>query len=144
MANGDTDKALKAVAASLASEPEPDGAIVHTIAISRCVFKIGRVTVPPAIVFASSGFSKPAPPSEEPYSHANPPPHWERVKLMMSRPLGGSPKALQAFMKGGWRDIPEGERWWEDALGGVVEEKRKKELEIMQNLATGMTGMRSL
>jgi hypothetical protein len=62
----------------------------------------------------------------------------------MSKPLGGSPKALQTFLKGGWRDIPEGERWWESALGGVVEEKRKMELEKVQHLAAGMDGVRSL
>lgn len=143
-ANGHTDDALEAVAKSLASVPEPDGAIVHTVAISRCVFKLGRVTVPPALVFACSGFSMPSPKSGAPYSLDNPPPHWQHVRPVASKPLGGGPKALHAFLKSGWRNIPEDERWWEHALGGVIEEERKKRIEMMQHLAAGMDGVRSL
>jgi hypothetical protein len=32
-------------------------------------------------------------------------------------------------LRGGWRDVAEGERWWVDALGGVVEEQRKANVE---------------
>jgi len=143
-ANGGIDDVLQAAVASLASEPEPDGAIVNTISISRCVFKVGRVTVPPALVFACNGVSTPPPASVPPYSHSNPPPHWQRVKSIASQPLGGSPKALQTFLKEGWRDVPESERWWESALGGAVEEKRKKAAEVMQHLTAGMDGARSI
>jgi hypothetical protein len=58
--------------------------------------------------------------------------------------LGGSPKALQTFLKEGWRDVPESERWWESVLGGAVEEKRKKAAEVMQHLTAGMDGARSI
>lgn len=143
-ASDDVDYVIQAAVASLASEPEPDGAIVNTVSISRCVFKVGRVTVPPALVFACNGFSIPPPTPGAPYSHANPPPHWQHVKSITSKPLGGSPKALQTFLKGGWRDVPEGERWWESALGGAVEEKRKKAAEVMQYLTAGMDGARSI
>ena len=80
-----------------------------------------------------------------PYSHANPlPPHWKYMKTIASEPLGGSAKLLATFLKGGWWDVPEDEQWWESALGGAVEEKRKKGVDIMQQLALGMVGLRSL
>ncbi|KAG6828966.1 hypothetical protein H0H92_006148 [Tricholoma furcatifolium] len=144
-----TSEALKAVAASLSSEPEPDGAILHTISVSQCCFKVGRITVPPALVFAANGFSVPAPPLADgspasSYSRANPPPHWAQAKAVMSRPLGGGPKKLQALMKGGWRDVPEAERWWDAAMSGAIEEKRRKGLEVMQSLGLGIAGARNL
>jgi hypothetical protein len=30
---------------------------------------------------------------------------------------------------GGWKAVPEAERWWVDALGGVVEEQRRANVE---------------
>jgi hypothetical protein len=150
----DTAKAMKAVAARLIRTEEPDGATLHTLTISQVCFKQGRITVPPAIVLAANGFSAPPSPaavngnghvdatrmsytSLAPYSHTNPPPHWGLVKSLMSKPRGGSLKALQTFFKGGWRDIPEKERWWEDALGGVVEERRKANLEALTAVRMG-------
>ncbi|RDB18170.1 hypothetical protein Hypma_000487 [Hypsizygus marmoreus] len=145
----DTAKALKAVAASLASEIEPDGATLHTISVSQCCYKIGRITVPPALVLAVNGFSVPqftAADGSTPvvYSRANPPPHWAKAKAVMSRPHGGSTKALQALLKGGWRDVPEAERWWDVAMGGAVEERRRKGLDVVKSLGLGMGGARAL
>jgi hypothetical protein len=51
---------------------------------------------------------------------------------------------LAAFLKAGWWDVPEDEWQRETALGGVVEEKRKREVEIIQQLTSGMVGLRSL
>ncbi|KAG6846619.1 hypothetical protein H0H93_012814, partial [Arthromyces matolae] len=61
----ETSDALKAVSASLSAsgsgktrggkvepEREEDGAILHTITVSQLCFKIGRITVPPALVLA--------------------------------------------------------------------------------------------
>ncbi|KAG6842020.1 hypothetical protein C0991_003546 [Blastosporella zonata] len=140
---GSTD-AFKALAASLTSEPESDGAILHTIAISQCCFKIGRITVPPALALAMNGFSVPASAvpggsEPEPYSRANPPPHWPHVKAV-SKPT----KKLQAFLKGGWRDVPEAERWWDAAMGGAVEERRNNGLQVLQSLGLGIAGARNL
>ncbi|KAG6833961.1 hypothetical protein H0H87_007972 [Tephrocybe sp. NHM501043] len=139
-----TTEDLKAVAASLSSEPEPDGAILHTVCISQCCFKVGRITVPPALVLGLNGLSVPPPlladgSPAEPYSRTNPPPNWSHVKAV-ARPR----KKLQALLKGGWRDVPEGERWWDAAMSGAVEEKRKKGLEIMQSLGLGIAGARNL
>lgn len=139
----DTASALQAVTASLASEPEPDGATLHTVSVSLCCFKIGRITVPPALVMTMNGFSVPGVAGI--YSATNPPPHWQSAKAVMSRPNGGSTKKLQGFLKGGWRDVPEGpERWWDVAMGGAVEEKRKVRLEAMKGLGSGLAGARSL
>ncbi|KAF5378479.1 hypothetical protein D9615_007086 [Tricholomella constricta] len=129
--------ALKAVVASLASEPEPDGAILHTISVSQCCFKVGRITVPPVLVLAVNGFSAPSP-------SPNAPPHWAKAKAVMSRPLGGSTRALHGLLKGGWRDMPPAERWWDQAMGGVVEERRRRALEVVQALGLGMGGVRNL
>ncbi|EKM76824.1 hypothetical protein AGABI1DRAFT_44318 [Agaricus bisporus var. burnettii JB137-S8] len=143
----ETSAALKAAAASLASSKEPDGATLHTIAVSEVCFKIGRITVPPSLVLATHGFS--APPSEfgsslASYSTANPPPHWAKVKALLSLPFGGSPKTLRTFLSGGWRDIPESDKWWDQALSGVVEQKRKARLEVVSGLKSGMEGAQAL
>ncbi|KAG5350367.1 hypothetical protein C0989_011323 [Termitomyces sp. Mn162] len=144
-----TSDALKAVAASLSSQPEPDGAILNTISVSQCCFKIGRITVPPAVVLAANGFSVSASPLADgspavSYSRSNPPPHWAQAKAVMSRPAGGSKRKLQELFKGGWREVPEAERWWDAAMGGAVEERRKKGLEVLQSLGLGIAGVRNL
>ena len=40
-------------------------------------------------------------------------------------------------MRGGWRDVPEAERWWVHALGGAVEEQRKANVEGLGGVADG-------
>ncbi|KAF9458260.1 hypothetical protein BDZ94DRAFT_1284916 [Collybia nuda] len=139
----DTASALKAVTASLTSEPEPDGATLHTVSVSLCCFKVGRITVPPALVMATNGFCVPGVVGT--YSPTNPPPNWQHAKSYMSKPSGGSTKKLQELYKGGWRNVPEGpERWWDVAMDGVVEEKRRARLDVMKGLGSGLTGARSL
>jgi hypothetical protein len=142
---------MKALSARFAHTPEPDGATLHCVHISQICFKIGRVTVPPTIVLASNGFSSPPspppPPASSgtkiqankvvPYSHANPPPHWARVKALRCKPEG-SMKAYVEFLKGGWRDVPEGERWWEEALAGPVEERRRAQMRALDWMRNGM------
>ncbi|KAJ3865809.1 hypothetical protein EV359DRAFT_6474, partial [Lentinula novae-zelandiae] len=39
------------------TDPNSDNVKLHTIAVSRICFKHGRITVPPAIVFATNGMS---------------------------------------------------------------------------------------
>ena len=63
---------------------------------------------------------------------------------MDSSPTKGSLKALRDFYAGGWRDVPEGERWWEDALGGEVEERRLRGLGCMQALRKGVEEARTI
>lgn len=140
---------LKAVASKLADTEEPDGATVHTISVSRICFKLGRITVPPALVFAMNGLS--APPAVDtttseppkPYSRTNLPPHWETARALMFPPNGGGVKPLLKLLKGGWKDVPVEERWWDQALAGV-EQQRKERLENLNRIRTGMEGLRQL
>jgi hypothetical protein len=131
--------ALKALAESSLRKTEPDGAILNCVNVSEVCVKNGRITVPPAIVFALNGFSVPSSVPGMPYSHKNPPPQMEKVRELMA-----DPHAIKAFLCGGWRDVPAEERWWEQALGGVVEEKRKVTLELVQDIRHGMAGAKAV
>ncbi|KAI0325446.1 hypothetical protein GY45DRAFT_1356733 [Cubamyces sp. BRFM 1775] len=146
----------KALAAQLLERPEPDGAVLNCLSVSEIVCKIGRITVPPSLVYAVDGFCS-LPPSSgsaaEPkaYSRTNPPPHWERVRALRgdAHPNADAPsratlKTLREFYTHGWREVPEGERWWEQALGGEVEERRLKGLACMQALRKGMEEARTI
>lgn len=122
---GAATEVMKVLAADqLQNSQEPDGATLHCVAISQLCFKHGRITVPPGFVLAASGFS--APPSKSDsvpaYSHSNPPPHFLHAEQLIS-PRGT--RKYGDLLRGGWKDIPEAERWWVDALGGVVEEQRR-------------------
>ncbi|KAI9457371.1 hypothetical protein HD554DRAFT_2142956, partial [Boletus coccyginus] len=131
---------------------EPDGAILHCVAVSQTCFKRGRITVPPAIVLASEGFTKPYSDSDAgsvdgsgvgSYSRANPPPNWIKSQLLRIPPQGSMDK-FRAFSRDNWREVPEGERWWEDALGGSIEAKRQANLEILESLRMGLERVRTL
>ncbi|PPR04891.1 hypothetical protein CVT26_012712 [Gymnopilus dilepis] len=136
----DTEKALKAVAAGLtASSQEPDGSILHTIVISQLCYKIGRITVPPAVVLGVNGFT-----GTSGYSLSSPHAEWTEAKKVMSKPIGGSPRKLKQFLTGGWRDVPECERWWETALGEEVEKQRLRNLGLIEGLRKGMENSRTL
>ncbi|KDR78068.1 hypothetical protein GALMADRAFT_245047 [Galerina marginata CBS 339.88] len=134
----DTQNALNAVAAGLVTE-EPDGAILHTVAISQVCYKVGRITVPPSLVLGVNGFT-----GESGFSLSSPHPQWADAKNVMSIPNGGSPKKLKALFAGGWKDIPESERWWEQALGESVEAQRAKNLALIEGLRRGLENARSL
>ncbi|KAJ3764949.1 hypothetical protein FB446DRAFT_835148 [Lentinula raphanica] len=54
---------------------------------------------------------------------------WNKVKAITSKLHGGSIKKLQTFVKGGWKEVPEGERWWEEAMGGALVLRREENLE---------------
>jgi hypothetical protein len=133
---------------------EPDGAILHCVAVSQICFKRDRITVPPAVVLASEGFTKPCGDTDadsvdgasagvRSYSHTNPPPNWIKSQLVRVPPHG-SMDNFRAFYRGKWREVPEGERWWEDALGGSIEAKRRANLEILESLKLGLERARTL
>lgn len=134
----DTTKALNAVAAGLAGE-EPDGAVLHTVVISQICYKVGRITVPPSLVLGINGFT-----GVDGFTRESPHPQWEAAKKIMSKPYGGSPRKLKAFLEGGWREIPQGERWWEQALGDAVEAQRVKNLGLIEGLRSGLENARTL
>jgi hypothetical protein len=147
---GEATEAMKVIAASqLQNIEEADGATLHCIAISQLCFKHGRITVPPGFVLAASGFSAPPPSSDATsvpaYSSSNPPPHFSHVQQLLS------PRASREYrdlLRGGWKNVPVAERWWVDALGGVVEEQRKANVEGLEEhgpmgaLRWGMEGAR--
>ncbi|CAL1697551.1 unnamed protein product [Somion occarium] len=137
------DTPLKRLLAAAELLEEPDDATLHCIAISECCFKIGRITIPPSLVLAVEGFTAPPAITElgkgvkfEPYSHANPPPHWEKVRALRT---AHDLRPLQTFMKGGWKKVPEDQRWWDLALKGV-EGKRRANLELIDGIHQGMEG----
>ena len=49
----------------------------------------------------------------------------------------GEMKVLAEFLRGGWRDVPSGDRWWEDALGGL-EVVRCANMAMMDDIKKGM------
>ncbi|KAK0495703.1 hypothetical protein EDD18DRAFT_1170424, partial [Armillaria luteobubalina] len=121
---------IRKLAAKLATtHEEPDGAIVHCISISQFCFKIGRITIPPALVLAINGFSI------GDYSLENPPPSYVATKKIFEQP---DSKAMKKFLMGGWRDVPKEERWWEVALGGDIEKMRAERLTAMEEIRLGM------
>ncbi|KAI0696176.1 hypothetical protein BC835DRAFT_886995 [Cytidiella melzeri] len=124
---------------------EPDGATVHCISVSVQCFKIGRMTIPPGLVFTCEGFvGSPTDPSGVPYSLQNPPLHFVKAQELQRPDLSkGHLKTFQQFLKGGWKDVPEGERWFEGALGPSVDERRKRNLEAIEGVSAGMQGAMS-
>ncbi|KAI0833654.1 hypothetical protein BC628DRAFT_1406623 [Trametes gibbosa] len=148
---------VKAIAAQLLERPEADGATLNCLAVSEIVCKIGRITVPPSLVYAMDGFSRLPPPSAagdkdapQAYSATHLPPHWDIVRALrgdahpgLLMPDKAAMKTLRDYFTHGWREVPEGERWWETALGGEVEERRLKALGAMQGLRRGMEEARS-
>ncbi|KAG2006297.1 hypothetical protein CC2G_002621 [Coprinopsis cinerea AmutBmut pab1-1] len=127
---------------------EPDGAQVHTVAISRCCFKVGRITVPPALVFALCGMSSEgaAASSSSVVSAKNfkpsLPPHWTAVRATCSpfnasakgkgrAKVGGygtfDPRVISRFLKGGWKEVEDPkDKWWERAFDSVREENEAR------------------
>jgi hypothetical protein len=139
-----TAKAMEALATAQSKMPEPDGAVLHCVAISYICFKHGRITVPPGVILPCEGFSKPpSTASAAPFSPTNPPPHWKKAQALRIAPSGSMP-AFTKFLKGGWRDVPEDERWWEHALDGPIEEQRKANLDVLDSIRKGMEGARSI
>jgi hypothetical protein len=129
---------------------EPDGSIIHAVSIVHICFKSGRITVPPAIVLATNGFSVPPPPSESStapsaaYSSTNPPPHWTSVKELASPKYGGNFSKYLAFLGTGWKDLPENERWWETAMGGEIETRRAAAMADLSGLRRGLEAATTL
>lgn len=134
----DTENALNAVVIELSGE-EPDGATLHTIVISQLCFKVGRITVPPQLVLGANGFT-----GAEGYSMASPHPEWANARKQMLKPYGGNVKKLKGLFIGGWREVPEGERWWDHALGEAVETQRLKNLAFIEGLRKGLEAARAI
>ena len=61
-------------------------------------------------------------------------------KLLAPDAAQGHTKTLQRFLRGGWRELPEGQRWWEEALGGDIERRRARNLELVKGVKVGLEG----
>ncbi|KAF9012867.1 hypothetical protein BDZ89DRAFT_995540 [Hymenopellis radicata] len=118
---------LNALAAKLAQEDEPDGALVHCISVSQLCFKIGRVTVPPALILALNGFT-----AKDGYDRKNPPKAYLKLREMG--------KGVKGFLTGGWR--AEEEKWWEEELGGPGGEVKER-LRDMEGIRLGMESLKA-
>ncbi|RXW19054.1 hypothetical protein EST38_g6814 [Candolleomyces aberdarensis] len=130
-----TEAALKSVANIIAAV-EPDGATLHTIAVSQLCFKFGRITIPPSVAFAVNGLTGIE-------SSPNPPPHWGKVRELAAKEAGGSRKKMAEFLKGGWRNVPEDERWWEHAFADISE-RNAANLQEVEQVKRGMEGARQV
>ncbi|KAF7333584.1 Peptidase A1 domain-containing protein [Mycena sanguinolenta] len=128
----DPDTLSRALLQCASKTTEPDGAMLYCVAVSKLCCKHGRITIPPALVLAANGFyalpesiSKSASATTLSNHRAGRDiaslPHWPTV-----RTLAVSMPALAKFYMGGWRDVPEGERWWEDALAACEQERLKR------------------
>ncbi|KAJ6482349.1 hypothetical protein DFH09DRAFT_409426 [Mycena vulgaris] len=153
--NGGTGGDPSAVAQALLAraardEREPDGAVLYTIAVSQLCLKVGRITVPPAVVLAANGFyADPALYSSSAPTASAPPTVSSRLSAKNAEsstdsnsstqsnavlnpaprappywpataPLRASMHVLRAFYAGGWRE----ERWWEEAFRACEGERR--------------------
>ncbi|KAI0265882.1 hypothetical protein BC834DRAFT_156740 [Gloeopeniophorella convolvens] len=99
-----TNLAARAEAAvAAAAGAEPDGATLHCVSVNAMVFKFGRITVPPALVLAAEGLG--ATPAQG--------------RAARERALALGLRGMREMYKGGWRAVPEGDRWWDDAMLGL-------------------------
>ncbi|OBZ73958.1 hypothetical protein A0H81_06091 [Grifola frondosa] len=64
--------------------------------------------------------------------------------LVLAADARGSLETLRAFYAGGWREVPEGARWWENALGREIEERRLAGLGCVQAVRRGMEEARTI
>ncbi|KIJ61754.1 hypothetical protein HYDPIDRAFT_95850 [Hydnomerulius pinastri MD-312] len=131
------EEVTEALATSLRADVN-DGTILHCFSISRVCFKVGRVSVPPAVVLACEGFSKPSTSG----SYSSPPLHWSHAQALRS--LSDSLRNYRLFLTGAWRDVAEEERWWNEPLSGVVEEQRKANLKKFEVVLAGVNGCMSI
>ncbi|KAJ7849177.1 hypothetical protein B0H13DRAFT_2674842 [Mycena leptocephala] len=143
------DKVAQALLQRAARATEEDGAVLYIAQLERLailtdslypalLFSYRRLPAllqtrphhrPPAVVLAANGFhaASASPPTQtfslSSFSHARsanpPPPHWPAVRQLTS-----SMPALARFYAGGWRAVPEGERWWEDAFSACEGERK--------------------
>ncbi|CAK5266474.1 unnamed protein product [Mycena citricolor] len=131
-ANGNADAVGQELLKKAIRLQEEDGADVYTITVSQLVYKQGRITIPPAIVLATSGFFASAEhpargtpglgvPTNGIAMTRVPPPYWAQVQ-----DLARDVKKLKAFYQGGWRDYPSEQRFWEHAFDACEAERQQR------------------
>ncbi|CUA73054.1 hypothetical protein RSOLAG22IIIB_10499 [Rhizoctonia solani] len=126
----DTSRVDKGLTSTTAPKPalqthDVDGALLHCVAVSAICFKHGRITVPPNVVLATSGYSL-----TETGDQSN----WLNAKQLRERGRG----AMAEFFRGGWKT--EENKFWE--IGPKVEAERARRLVELRKLTEGMNGLR--
>jgi hypothetical protein len=66
------------------------------------------------------------------------------VRVGSASGRAGAEFAYRALVRGGWRDVPEGQRWWEDVLGGEVEAQRVERLKSLKLFRDAMEAAREV
>ncbi|CCO36788.1 hypothetical protein BN14_10932 [Rhizoctonia solani AG-1 IB] len=105
---------------------DDDGALIHCIAVSTYCCKHGRVTIPPNIALAISGFS---------LTEVGDSSNWENAKRLRER----GPKSMADFLRGGWKT--EENKFWE--LSPEVDAERARRLVDLKKLTEGLDGLRA-
>lgn len=105
---------------------DDDGALIHCIAVSTYVFKHGRITVPPKVALAMSGFSL-----GEVGDRSN----WTTASVIRAQ----KPSPIRDFMRGGWKNVEK--KFWEPSP--EVEAERVKRVAALRQLTEGMDGLRA-
>ncbi|KAF8745666.1 Glycoside hydrolase, partial [Rhizoctonia solani] len=105
---------------------DDDGALIHCVAVSTYCCKHGRVTVPPKIALAISGFS---------LTEVGDSSNWEHATRLRER---GSARMTE-FLRGGWKT--EENKFWE--LGPEVEADRARRIADLKKLTEGLDGLRA-
>jgi hypothetical protein len=75
--------------AAVAATTRLDGGLVHTVAVSTFCCKIGRLTIPPAVVLSACAYGTEA----------------DHARYLALQKQG--PKAMVKYLKGGWKDDPD-------------------------------------
>ena len=98
--------------------------MVHCVSVNVMVFKHGKITVPPALVFAAEGLGTTPAQSTQ----------------ARERALGLGLNGMRELYRGGWRAIPEGsERWWDEALRGL-EDRIDRRVGKVRGVREGLEG----
>ncbi|KAG8719308.1 hypothetical protein FRC09_011352 [Ceratobasidium sp. 395] len=127
-----TSESLDAARVDTKLSPKPtlrthddDGALIHCIAVSTYVFKHGRLTVPPKVALAMSGFS---------LTQVDDKSNWTAACDMRAR----RPLPVRDFMRGGWKTAEH--KFWESSA--EVEVERARRTAELRKLTEGMDGLR--
>jgi hypothetical protein len=98
--------------------------MVHCVSVNVMVFKHGRITVPPALVFAGEGLGTTP----------------EQGTLARERAMELGLRGMRELYRGGWRTVPEGrERWWDEAMNGL-EERIERRVGQVKGVREGLDG----
>ncbi|KAG8734975.1 hypothetical protein FRC11_003532, partial [Ceratobasidium sp. 423] len=116
----------KLAAKSALRTHDDDGALIHCVAVSTYCCKHGRVTIPPKVVLAISGYS---------LTEVGDSSNWEHAKRLRER----GPARMTEFLRGGWKT--EENKFWE--LSPEVEAERIRRVADLKKLTEGLDGLRA-